>query len=335
MTYRSIDAYVEDLAWRLRVGMRGRRRIMREVAAHLADLVAEEEAGGLTPQAAARRATTRFGAPEELAAEFNRDSAQHSARVAAWSLAVCFAGAFLAAGLAQTEAPANPWPGDTVYYAVTAILVQVAGFCAGTAFLLAVAAPWVLGRQQGLGTAVRAAAAAALVLVPVAVVAAGNIGAAGRLEGALSAFVAVAVPVAVVFSARALTRVGEHTPSPSTLDVIAECTEALALRWSWSARLFALITTAWTAVGDRLPGLRTWLELRRHPWRAAATVCAAAGVALKLPDLLIGDLDLPAAAFEAVAAFTGFALFGGLLGLRSGARGPERREPLDALGVEG
>ena len=335
MTYRSIDAYVEDLAWRLRVGMRGRRRIMREVAAHLADLVAEEEAAGLTPQAAARRATARFGAPEELAAEFNRASALHSARTAAWSLVVCFAGVFLATGMAQREAPANPWPGDSVYYAVPAMLGQVAGICAATAFLLAVVAPWILKRHQGLGVAVRAAVAATLALVPIAVIAAGNIGGAGWAEGALSAFVALAVPVAVVFSVRAVLRLGEQTSSFSTLDVIAECAEDLALRWSWSTRLFVLLTGIWAAVGDRAPGLRTWLEPRRHPWRAAATVSAAAGIALKLPDLLIGDVDLPAAAIEAVAAFTGFALLGGLLGLRSRVRTPEQPEPLDALGVEG
>ncbi|MBW8806916.1 MAG: hypothetical protein JF587_24125, partial [Catenulisporales bacterium] len=63
MTYRSIEAYVDDMTWRLRVGVRRRRRIAREVAAHLADLVAEEEAAGQTPQAAARRAAARFGSP--------------------------------------------------------------------------------------------------------------------------------------------------------------------------------------------------------------------------------------------------------------------------------
>ena len=44
--YRSIEAYVEDLAWQLRVGRRAGRRIGRGVADHLADLVAEEEAAG-------------------------------------------------------------------------------------------------------------------------------------------------------------------------------------------------------------------------------------------------------------------------------------------------
>jgi hypothetical protein len=341
MSYRSVDAYVDDLAWRLRVGMRGRRRIVREVAAHLADLVAEEEAAGLTPQAAARRATARFGAPEELAAEFNRDSALHSARVAAWSLALCVGTAFVATGLAQGEAPANPWPDDSVYYAAPVLLVQVAAFCAGTAFLLAVVAPWLLRRPpQSLGTVTRAQTMAVLALAPVAVVSAGNIVGAGRAEAALSALVALAVPVGAWLSARAALR-ADRDPSPSTLDVIADCCEALARRWTWSTRLFTLVTAYWTAAVDRSPRLLSWLELRRHPWRAATTLSLGAGVALKLPDLFLGDVDLPAVAFEALAAFIGFALFGGLLGLRPPVRGPEPREsreslePLDALGAEG
>ncbi|GAA1998442.1 permease prefix domain 1-containing protein [Catenulispora subtropica] len=332
MSYRSVDAYVDDLAWRLRVGMRGRRRITREVAAHLADLVAEEEAAGLTPQAAARRATARFGAPEELAAEFNRDSALHSARSAAWALAVSVGAAFVAAGLAQREAPANPWPNDVFYYGLPVLLVQVAAFSAGTAFLLAVLAPWLLRRPpRSLGIAARAQMAAVAALAPVAVVSAGNVTDAGRAEGALSAFVALAVPVAAWFSVRAALR-ADRSPGTSTLDVIADCCEDLALRWSPTARLHASVTRTWTAAVGRAPHLMSWLELRRHPWRAAATVSVAAGVALKLPDLLLGDVDLPAAAVEAVAAYIGFVLFGGLLGLRARVR---TAEPLDALGAEG
>src|SRR6185437_6181099 len=123
MTYRSVEGYVDDLAWRLRVGMRGRRRIAAEVTAHLADLVAEEEAAGHTPQAAARRATARFGAPEELAAEFNQDCALHSARVAAWALVACVVAAVGAAGLANRGgAPVVPWPNQAAYYALPVLL---------------------------------------------------------------------------------------------------------------------------------------------------------------------------------------------------------------------
>ncbi|MFD0630710.1 hypothetical protein ACFQ9X_02655 [Catenulispora yoronensis] len=88
----------------------------------------------------------------------------------------------------------------------------------------------------------------------------------------------------------------------------------------------------WTEAVERTPRLISWLELRRHPWRAAAVISFAAGFTLKLPDQLTGDFDFPAVAIEAVAAFTGFAVFGGLLGLRSRIRAPG---PLDALGAEG
>lgn len=318
MTYRSIEGYADDLAWRLRVGMRGRRRIVSEVTAHLADLVAEEEAAGHTPQAAARRATARFGAPEELAAEFNRDCALHSARVAAWALVASVTAAVGAAGLANKGgAPAVPWPNQGLYYALPVLLGQVAAMCTGTAFLLTVIAPRLLGRTpQTLATAVRAQAVAVLALAPIAVVAAGNIAHAAWDVGAMSALVALAVPVALVFSVRALTRVDTVAGGGSTLDVIADCCEALALRWRWSTRLFGLVIRTWTAAVERMPALMSWVEMRRHPWRSAVAISVAAGLALKAPDLLKGDVDVPAAAVEAVAAFVGYCLFGTLLGLR-------------------
>ena len=67
------------------------------------------------------------------------------------------------------------------------------------------------------------------------------------------------------------------------------------------------------------------LDLRHHPWRAAATTSVAAGLALKAPDLLIGDPDLLAAAVEAVTVYASFAALGGLLGLR-GSRPSDMRE---------
>ncbi|MEY9861310.1 hypothetical protein ABH935_006950 [Catenulispora sp. GAS73] len=330
MSYRSIEAYADDLAWRLRVGARGRRRIVSEVTAHLADLVAEEEAAGLTPQAAARRATVRFGAPEELAAEFNRDCALHSARVAAWALVACVAAAVGAAGLANRGgAPAVPWPDQAAYYAAPVLLGQVAGMCAGTAFLLVVLAPWLLGRTpRSLATAVRAQAVAVLALVPIAVISAGNIAHSAWDVGAMSALVALAVPVALVFSVRSALRAGTVSGRASTLDVIADCCETLAMRWTWSTRLYELVTGVWSTAAARMPRLMSWLEMRRHPWRSAVTLSVAAGVALKAPDLLKGDLDVRAAAIEAVAAFFGYCLFSGLLGLRT-------RTPRDAVRVEG
>jgi len=331
--YRSIEAYTDDLARQLRVGQRGRRRIVTEITAHLADLIAEEQAAGLTPQAATRRATLRFGGPEELATEFNRDCALHSLRVAAWALVACVAAAVGAAGLANRGgAPAAPWPDQAAYYAVPVLLGQLAAMCAGTAFLLVVLAPRLLGRTPAspasLAAAVRAQAVAVLALAPIAVISAGNIARSTWAVGAMSALVALAVPVALVLSIRSVLRVGTVSGGTSTLDVIADCCEALALRWTWSARLYELATGVWSAAAARMPRLMSWLEMRRHPWRSAVTLSVAAGVALKAPDLLKGDLDVPAAAVEAAAAFLGYCLFSGLLGLRT-------RTPRDAVRVEG
>ncbi|MBW8806758.1 MAG: hypothetical protein JF587_23320, partial [Catenulisporales bacterium] len=109
--------------------------------------------------------------------------------------------------------------------------------------------------------------------------------------------------------------------------------EALAQRSPWTARLLTLAEGTWAAAVDRFPHAMGWLEPRRHPWRAAITTSIAAGVALKLPDLVLkGDVDLPAAAVEAVAAFTGYVLLGGLLGLRQRLQTPES---LGAAGAEG
>ena len=324
--YRSADAYIDDLLWQLRVGRRARARIGREVGDHLAELVAEEESRGLTPQAAARRAATRFGAPAELAAEFNRDVAVDGLRRSAWALAVCVGVAFVAAGgVLRGWGSARPWPSESVYYAVPELLVQVAAVCALNGLVLAVVAPWVRGvpltaRPRQL--AARSLTAAALALLPVAVVSAGNIGGGSAwVEGAMSAFVALAVPVAGFWSLRAAARTrsleAASADAESTLDVLVECCLALADRWGWTGRVAALVTRVWARAVDRAPTLMSWFELRRHPWRTAFTVSLAAGVALKAPDLVLkGEVDLLAAAIEAVAVFVCYSLLGGLLGLR-------------------
>lgn len=339
MTYRSVEAYADDLAWRLRVGRLARRRILQEVTAHLAEIVAEEEAGGQTPQAAARRAAERFGAPEALAAEFNRDAAGHLLRRSSWALVACVAVAFLAAGAAvQGWGPAAAWPGDAVFGLVTLVLVQVAGVCALNGLFLAVVAPWIRGdglsgrRARYAGQSV---ALAAVALLPVAVVAAGNLARTDSLlERALLALVAVAVPVAAVAGWQAASRsdllAGPETAEDSTLDVIVGCCEALAARSEWSARRYRQVKDLWSRCDGLAPGVVPWFQLRRHPWRTAVSVSVAAGVALKLPDLLLkGDVDFPAAAIEAVAVFVSYGLLGGLLGLRA-----ERRR-LDAVPAGG
>lgn len=339
MTYRSVEAYVTDLSRRLRVGRRARGRIMQEAAAHLAELVAEEEAAGLTPQAAVRRAAARFGAPEALAAEFNRDAAGHLLRRSAWSLVLCAGVAFAAAGAAvQGWGPAAAWPGASAFGLVSQVLVQVAGVCALNGLLLAVLAPWI--RQVPLaGRCARYAgwsvALAAATLVPVAVVAAGNVARTEALgERALLALVAVSVPVAAVGAWRAALRAdlleGDEAGDTTTLDVIVGCCEALVTRTGWSALRYQEATGLWARWAGRAPGVARWFELRRHPWRSAVSVSVAAGAALKLPDLVLkGDVDLPAAAIEAAAVFVSYCLLGGVLGLRAERRG------LDPVPVEG
>ena len=354
--YRSIEAYVEDLAWQLRVGRRAGRRIGRGVADHLAELVAEEEAAGQTPPAAVRRAATRFGEPAELAAEFNHDAAVHGVRRAAWALLVCAGAAFVAAGGAlRGWGPAVPWPDERVYHAVPELLVQVVGVCVLNALLLAVVAPAIRGVPLGgrpLELAGRSLTVAALAMLPVAAVSAGNVAGADWGEGAMSAFVAVTVPVATVWAVSAAARVealeparwadavGHNTENhpgarstESALDVLADCLLTLAARRPWSTRLAREVTDRWSRAVDHAPTLMSWLELRRHPWRTALTVSVAAGVALKSTDLILkGDIDIPAAAIEAAAVFVAFSLLGGLLGLRA-SRGD--RQALDVVWAEG
>ena len=144
----------------------------------------------------------------------------------------------------------------------------------------------------------------------------------------MSALVALAVPVAVFFSLRAVRRAGTVSGGAATLDVIADCCEVLAMRWALSARVFGFATGVWASAAERMPRLVSWLEMRRHPWRSAVTVSVAAGMALKAPDLLKGDVDYPAAAIEAMAVFAGYCMFSGLLGLRT-------RKPFDPVQVEG
>jgi hypothetical protein len=302
-----------------------------------------------------RRAAARFGEPADLAAEFNHDAAVHAVRRAAWALLACAGVAFVAAGGAlQGWGPAVPWPDERVYHAVPELLVQVAGVCVLNALLLAVLAPLIRGVPLGgrpLELAARSLAVAALAMLPVAAVSAGNVAGADWGEGAMSAFVAVAVPVAAVWALGAAGRVegleatppvgtlgdrADHAaarPAESALDVLADCVLTLTARRPWSARLAGEVTDLWSRAVDRAPGLMSWLELRRHPWRTALTVSVTAGIALKSTDLILkGDIDIPAAAIEAAAVFVAFWLLGGVLGLRAPGRD---RPALDAVRVEG
>ncbi len=64
-----ITAYLEELSARLRRG--ARRRVLAEVRGHLLEAAAADCERGEDPQLAQQRAVTRFGAPEDVARQFN------------------------------------------------------------------------------------------------------------------------------------------------------------------------------------------------------------------------------------------------------------------------
>ena len=318
--------YVSELLAGLRVGAGRRRRIAAEVSAHLAELIEEERRRGAGPEEAAERARVRFGDPHALAAEFNADAARHSLNRAGWALAGCVTVAFAAAGIALNGAPpARPWPSPLVFYTLQELLVQVAIVCCMNGLFLAVVAPSLRGTSPAgrpAALAGRSLATAALVLVPVAAVAAGNLGSSVPFAERLPlAVVTVGVPVAAYAALRAAGRVswlGPTRDGENTLDVIAAVCRASAGRVPCGDQVVRSAAALWQAAYRRAPRLMRWLDLRRHPWRAAVTASAAAGLALKAPDLLLGDPDLIDAAIEAAAVYACFAAFGGLLGLRDG-----------------
>lgn len=319
-----VTGYLNELNTVLRVGARRQRRIRAEVSDHLAELIAEERERGTDPALAGQRAVERFGAPAELAAEFNADIARHGMNRASWAVAGCGAAAFVAAGFSpHATGIARPWPGVWVFTLVTQLWVQVPVTCGAIAVFLAAVAPWLRGTPMGGHTAVlagRSLTLASFLLLPVAVVATGNLGTGMPLAERLPlAVVAVTAPVAAIWGLRAASRaswLGHHGDEEGVLDVIAAAGDALAGRWALAGRMHRIAGEAWRAARARVPWVTRWLDLRHHPWRAAATTSVAAGLALKAPDLLIGDPDFLAAAVEAVTVYVCFAALGGLLGLR-------------------
>lgn len=342
-----IHDHVADLLAGLRVGGARRRRIAREALAHLTEAAEDERRRGASPQEAADRAVARFGDARALAAEFNADAARHALNRAAWALVACATVAAGAAGLALHGAvPARPWPSGPAFYALPELLTPVAFVAAVNGLVLAVVAPWLRGAAVAGRAAVlagRSLATAALALVPVGVVAGGNVGASMPLIGRLPlAALAAGVPLAAYGGLRAAHRASwlahdgggdrGRGDRADTLDVIAATCHALAARSAYAQRAVGLAGRAWCAARRRAPRLTRWADLRRHPWRAAATASVAAGFAMKTPDLLVGDPDLLGAAIETAAAFTGFAALGGLLGLRGHGPAPSA-EPLPAESV--
>jgi hypothetical protein len=93
-----IEEYLAELSRHLRVGPLAKRRILREVEAHLQDTVRHETAEGASSQEAERRALARLGPPQELALRFAANGRGPRLRLGA--IGVAAAGACIAAVLA-------------------------------------------------------------------------------------------------------------------------------------------------------------------------------------------------------------------------------------------
>jgi hypothetical protein len=332
----AVTDYLDELNTALRVRTWRQRRITAEVSDHLAELIADERERGADPASAVARAVERFGAPAELAAEFNADAARHGLNRASWALAGCAAAAFAAAGLSlHPGAAARPWPSGPVFSLAMQLWVQVPVACGAIALFLSVIAPWMRGvplTGRPAALAGRNLAVASVLLLPVAVVAAGNLGTGMPFAERLPlAIVAAGAPMAAIWGMHAASRaswLGHQADGEDVLDVIAAVGGALARRWTLAGRANQFAGDTWRAARARAPRLTLWLDLRHHPWRAAVTMSLAAGLALKTPDLLTGDPDFLDAAVEAVAVYVCFTALGGLLGLR-GERARDMRNRVE------
>jgi hypothetical protein len=91
-----IDALLDHLAAALRGPRHTRQRLVAEVAAHLADALAEERAAGCDERAAVEAVLDRFGDVRKTAAAWNRDQARR--RSATRRNALLIAVAAVAAG---------------------------------------------------------------------------------------------------------------------------------------------------------------------------------------------------------------------------------------------
>lgn len=322
--HEGIRSYLAELSSALRVSASSRRRILAECADHLEELVADERERGCDAALAVRRAVSRFGAPATLAEEFNADAARHGLDRASRALAISTAAAVVAAGLSlHPGVAARPWPSGEVFSLAMQLWVQVPAACGAIALFLAVVAPWLRGRPlvgRPAELAGRSLATTSISMLPVAVVAAANLGTDATLAERLwLAIVACSAPVAMVWGLRAASRarwLAHPAEDSDVLDVIAAVAATLAGRSAFADRWFRAAGATWATARARAPRATRWLDLRRHPWRAAACMSVAAGLALTAPDLLIGDPDFPAAAIEAVAVYVCFATLGALLGLR-------------------
>jgi HAAS len=99
-----IETYVRELGDELRAPRRARRRLLREVRAHLHDAVAAGRCDSLDTGHAAERALARFGPADEMASQFNR--LPHRRRVLLRRALVPW---LAAAAVLTTSASASVW----------------------------------------------------------------------------------------------------------------------------------------------------------------------------------------------------------------------------------
>lgn len=120
-----IAAYLDELSRLL--ARRGRRRVLAEVRMHLLDAAAARRALGEDAETAQRQAVARFGAPREVARQFNavaRRSRRLVRRVGAVALA-CIASATL--GTASVWAFPPSHPGGTAPHARATVAISARG----------------------------------------------------------------------------------------------------------------------------------------------------------------------------------------------------------------
>jgi len=100
----SIEEYLAILQRNLRARPFARRRILREIEAHLLDAVGRERSGGTSREEAEQRAIARFGPAEGLAARLSEPSEARRRRKAALMVAVGASAVGVALGLGLSRA---------------------------------------------------------------------------------------------------------------------------------------------------------------------------------------------------------------------------------------
>jgi hypothetical protein len=139
----AIDAYVADLASRLRVGRRTRATLLDEVRDHLTDSAEHAIAAGSTHDRAETDAVDAFGSTALVARQFNAAAGVRAMRRA--PLIAIVAGSsvvagFLAAAIPQptTTQQATPPMQVTFFFAVLALQVAITAGACGASRVLAV-----------------------------------------------------------------------------------------------------------------------------------------------------------------------------------------------------